>query len=79
MGNIVVVGLGELLPLFGACEQFVGPLWNVFKIPNVFRSLWNGTQITMLYTERGQSLFHEVSVIVNNCVVNPPRWFWGSL
>ena len=30
MGNLVVVGLGELLPLFGPCEQFVGGLWNVF-------------------------------------------------
>ena len=27
MGNIVIVGLGELRTLFGACEQFVGGLW----------------------------------------------------
>ena len=30
MANLVVVGLGELRPLFGAYEQFVGCLWNVF-------------------------------------------------
>ena len=30
MVNLVVVGLGELQPLFGACEQFVGRLWNIF-------------------------------------------------
>ena len=30
MGNLVVVELGELRPIFGACEQFVGRLWNVF-------------------------------------------------
>ena len=30
MGNLAVVGLGELRPLFGAYEQFVGHLWNVF-------------------------------------------------
>ena len=43
MGNLVVVELRELRPLFSACEQFVGQLCNVFKIPNVRRSLWNGT------------------------------------
>ena len=30
MGNLVVVGLGELRPLLGGYEQFVGRLWNVF-------------------------------------------------
>ena len=30
MGNLVVVGLGELRLPFGAYEQFVGRLWNVF-------------------------------------------------
>ena len=45
MGNQEVVGLGELQPLFGACEQFIGHLCNVFKIPNVHRSLWNGTHV----------------------------------
>ena len=30
MDNIVVVGLHELRPLFGAYEQFVCHLWNVF-------------------------------------------------
>ena len=30
MGNLVVVGLGELQTLFGTYEQFVGCLWNVF-------------------------------------------------
>ena len=30
MGNLVVVGLGELRPLFGPCEQFVGRLWKIF-------------------------------------------------
>ena len=30
MGNLVVVGLEELRTLFGAYEQFVGGLWNVF-------------------------------------------------
>ena len=44
MGNLVVVGLGELRPLFGGCEQFIGHLCNVFEIPNFRRSLWNGTQ-----------------------------------
>ena len=39
MGNLVVIGLGELRPLFGACKQFVGCLCNVFNIPNVRRSL----------------------------------------
>ena len=43
MGNIVVVGLGELRPLSGACEQFVGCLCNDFKIPNVRSSLGNDT------------------------------------
>ena len=31
MGNLVVVGLRELQPLFGAYEQYVGQLWNVFQ------------------------------------------------
>ena len=43
MGKIVVVGLGELRQLFGGCD---GRLCNVFKIPNVRRSLWNGTMAT---------------------------------
>ena len=43
MGNLVVVGLKELRPHFGAYEQFVGPLWNVFSVSNVRRPLWNGT------------------------------------
>ena len=30
MANLVVVGLRELQPPFGAYEQFVGRLWNVF-------------------------------------------------
>ena len=30
MGNLVVVGLVELRPPFGAYKQFVDPLWNVF-------------------------------------------------
>ena len=30
MGNLVVVGLGELSPLFAAYEQYVGRLWNMF-------------------------------------------------
>ena len=30
IGNLVVVGLGELRTLFGTYEQFVGRLWNVF-------------------------------------------------
>ena len=30
MGNLVVIGLGELRTLFGAYEQFIGRLWNVF-------------------------------------------------
>ena len=30
MGNLVVVGLVELRPPFGACEQFVSRLWNNF-------------------------------------------------
>ena len=38
MGNLVVVGLAELRPLFGACEQFVGRLCNAFKISYVRRS-----------------------------------------
>ena len=40
MGNLVAVGLGELQLLFGACEQYVGCICNVFKIPNVRR--WKG-------------------------------------
>ena len=32
MGEVVVVGLHDLQPLFGAFEQFVGCLWNVFLI-----------------------------------------------
>ena len=48
MGNLVVVGLRELRPLVGACEQFVGRLCNVFEIPNVRRSLWNGTQANLI-------------------------------
>ena len=32
MGNLVVVGLGELRPPFGAYEQFVGHSWYVFFI-----------------------------------------------
>ena len=44
MGNLVIVGLGELQPLFGACELFVGSLWNVFSGSNDGRLLWNGTQ-----------------------------------
>ena len=50
MGNLVVVGLGQLRPLFSAYEQFVGRLCNVFKIPNGRRSLWNGTQINEHYS-----------------------------
>ena len=30
MGNLVIVGLHDLRPPFGAYEQFVGHLWNVF-------------------------------------------------
>ena len=30
MGNLVVVGLGEIRTFFGAYEQFVGRLWNMF-------------------------------------------------
>ena len=30
MGILVTVGLGELQPLFGAREQFIGRLWNAF-------------------------------------------------
>ena len=30
MGNLVVVGLIVLQPLFGAYEQFISSLWNVF-------------------------------------------------
>ena len=30
MENIVIVGLRELQTLFGACEQLVGRLWNIF-------------------------------------------------
>ena len=45
MGDLVVVGLQELQTVFSTYEQFVGPLCNVFKIYNVRRSLWNGTQI----------------------------------
>ena len=43
MGNIVIVGLGDLRTLFGACEQFVGGLWNIFSGSNDRRLLWNGT------------------------------------
>ena len=43
MGNLVVIGLGELQPLFGAYKQFVGGLWNVFADSDDRRSLWNGT------------------------------------
>ena len=30
MGSLRIVGLGELQPLFDACEDFVGRLCNVF-------------------------------------------------
>ena len=40
----MIVGLQELRTVFSTYEQFVGPLCNVFKIYNVRRSLWNGTQ-----------------------------------
>ena len=30
MGDLVVVRLHEIRPLFGAYEQFVSRLWNVF-------------------------------------------------
>ena len=30
MGNLVVIGLVELRPYFGACEQFIGRLSNNF-------------------------------------------------
>ena len=41
---IVIIGLQQLRTSFGSYEQFVGHLWNVFKISNGRRSLWNGTQ-----------------------------------
>ena len=43
MGNLVVVGLSELRPVFGPYEQFVSHLWNVFSGYSDRRSLWNGT------------------------------------
>ena len=40
MGNLVI----GLRPHLCTYEQFVGHLCNVFKISNVRKSLWNGTQ-----------------------------------
>ena len=37
-----IVGLQHIRTAFCTYEQFVCPLWNVFKISNVRRSLWNG-------------------------------------
>ena len=42
MGNIVVVELKELRTLFGAYEQLISCLCNVFHIGSVRKSLWNG-------------------------------------
>ena len=49
MGDLVVIGLCHLRTLFGTYEQFVGHLWNVFKISNVRRSLWNDTKTCLIF------------------------------
>ena len=41
----MIVGLGELQPLVGACEQFVGRLWNVFPGSNDFME-WHPVALT---------------------------------
>ena len=37
------------------------------------------SDLYVLYIERGQSLFCEMSAIVANCVTDPLRWFCRSL
>ena len=50
IGNLVVVGLHELRPLFDTCEQFM--IWVIygtcFSGSNDHKSLWNSTKITAL-------------------------------